>query len=215
MKKLIAPLVVLLLAVVFLAKPVSRWWQARRFEGSLKTYERLAYPASSDGVLDGTLPYDGGKIGVEAGKMPYRSGKVFVVQQSKDRSKGGPIFAEDEVPHIDPVWYELDGSLRAGSPDECATLIQTYHDLQDRTGYVGGGGFDPGLPSGMRRPELNIQAVLGTKTVRLRVLDMKRKVLVGTWTILGPKPPETLKREEIASLPGAPLLEFIRAMPAR
>lgn len=213
MKKLIVPIAAVLLGLVFFAKPILRWREAGRFKDKLKEYEYLTYPAPPEGALDGALPYDGGKIAVEAGKMPYRSGKVFVVKQRKARGTGGPIFAEDEVPQIDPVWYELDGALRASSPEECATLIRTEHRLEDTQGYVGAGAGAP-IP-GIRRPELNIQAVLGTRTVMLRVVDMKKKVLVGAWKVYGPQPPETLKREEIDSLPGAPLLEFIKAMPTR
>lgn len=216
MKKLAVVLVLLAVVAAVGYGPFRRRQMGKPFEDKLKEYEYLSQPAPPGGARDGTVPWNDGRIAPAGGAaLPYRSGKVFVVKQRKDPGKGGYIFEEDRVPQIDPAWYELDGSMRASTPAECDTLIQTYHDVEETQGYVDAGAPVRTAPGNPHVTEFNLKAVLGTRTVTVKIVDLKNKVTVGTWKLYGPKPPETLKKEDIDKLPYPPLAAFLKAMPVR
>jgi hypothetical protein len=115
---------------------------------------------------------------------------------------------------VDDAWYELGGDLRASGPEEVGTLVQAAYALEEGQAYV-----DPSRPfQGVPIPgaRLDVKAVLGRRTATLKVIDLQRKLLVGSWKLVGEEPPPMVKREEIDKMmQPPPVAAFLKALPQR
>jgi hypothetical protein len=211
-KALVILIVVAGVAAALLYRPMKLSKEAKRFEPKLQELELLSFPPDPAGVSEGILPFTReGTFTVEAARLPRRAGRLFVVKQ---RKTGTLVFAEDRVPQVDAAWYELDGSLRATSPEEVGTLVQVAYALEEGQAYV-----DPSRPfQGVPVPgvRLEVKAVLGRRSATVKVIDLQRKLLAGSWKLVGEAPPETVKRDEIEKvMPPPPVAAFLKALPAR
>jgi hypothetical protein len=211
-KTLVVLLVIAGVAAFFLYKPLMLGKEAKRFAPKLLEYESLACPPDPAGVSEGVLYFAQGTFTVDAARLPRRSGKLFAV---KLRKMGTMVFPADRVPQVDNAWYELGGDLRASSPEEVGTLVQVAYTLEEAQGYV-----DPSHP--FRGPpvagsEFDLKVVLGRRTATMKVIDLQRKLLVGSWKLVGEAPPPTVKRDKIDKLlmQAPPVAAFLKALPAR
>lgn len=117
--------------------------------------------------LDGAIPQ------VAEGEMPYRTGKLFVMRVDP-RSPVIMQLGGRKEPFVEPAWYDLEDDLRAASPEEAATLVQTLPATVGgtrRVTSIEGGG------------ELQTRTETVKTQLPLRVIDLKRGVLVGTWLV--------------------------------
>lgn len=139
-------------------------------------------------------------------RPPHVAGRMYFGEGGKTR--------EEENARIDPVWFDLDSSIRAMTPDEVGTLVVAEWGRSTTGAYVstGPGGTPPPPPVPGVRPNT---VTLGTKAVYLKIYDMKRKMLVGRWLLEGEAPPESIALSDADKLPGPPLAAFLKAMPAK
>ncbi len=199
---------------VVMALGIGLYWftkggrEAAAFEGVLKQYGTVRYPAAA-ATSEGTMPWRDGAVSLSPDQLPPRTGKILVVRPRYDAIP--PHFQErlaaerEEQTRIDPVWFELDSSIRAKTPDEVGTLVQAEWGRTSVNVYSQGG-------QGSVREAVPI----GAKSVFLTIYDMKSQVLVGRWLLEGETPPPTMRSlNETEKLRGPPLAAFLKAMPAR
>lgn len=191
--------------------------EAAAFNGVLKQYGIVDY-ARTDAAVDGNLPWSGGAITISPDKLPPRTGKIMVVRPPYTRGRmyfgeGGKT-NEEENARIDPLWFDLDPSIRAMTPEEVGTLILAEWGRTRTGAYVltgpAGTGTPPPVPG--VRPDTT---TLGAKAVYLKIYDMRSKVLVGCWLLEGQPPPDSIELSAVDKIPGPPLAAFLKAMPAK
>jgi hypothetical protein len=62
----------------------------------------------------------------------------------------------------------------------------------------------------------DVKAVLGRRTATLKVIDLQRKLLVGSWRLVGEEPPPTVPVKDIEKvMQPPPVAAFLKALPQR
>ena len=155
------------------------------FESRLAEYDAVNYPAVADSVADG--------------EVPYRSGRVFLVRQSMNAG------VNPTPPRVHPAWLGLPGDIRATSPDEMGTLIIVspvsppgMHEVPQQSTLVS---KDP--RSGIEIRKQTIIKEWWSASAGARVFDLKKKALIGNYTV-------KIEDEESRDL-----VKFVRSMPVR
>jgi len=92
-------------------------------ESEIRDYESLAEETAPFEVPQGTMPYRTGRVVLvrPATWQVYRIGTLLSTQIPAELSRKKEF--EVDPPRIDDSWYELEPALRAGSPEEAATVI--------------------------------------------------------------------------------------------
>lgn len=188
-----------ILGVVF-SNQIVYYWCGRAFpENKLRELSMVAFPP--------------GEGSVAKSEVPYRTGKVLIVNRAVTGTDVGGSRPDVEIQaaKIDRDWARLDSALRAASPAEVETVIVCKRKVGPVGVYV---------PKGASQAEIDRIVWTGNPREKghqysalLEVYDLKQRILVGSYTILGaPPPPERTGRED-----GKPadVAEFVAQMPAR
>jgi hypothetical protein len=161
----------------------------------------------------GTLAFAAGEASVPAGQVPYRTGKVLIVNPPVTGADVGGRRADIDIQaaKIDRDWVRLPSAVRAATPDEVATVIV----CRRRVGPVG-----VYAPKNATQEEIAKIAWGGSSrdqghqySAELTVFDVKSRLRVGSYAILGPAPPAERSGREDGE--PADVAEFVRRMPSR
>ncbi len=180
---------------------LSRFLAGRQFPAEkIREYESLFSWDEAGEAQPGSIPRRTGKVVIirPGSWQVYRQGTLFLTQiqpEIQDKKE-----KEIDPPRLDDSWYELEGSVRAGSPEEADTVI-ICTPIKIPVGEYRG-------PENFSGPNASLR-----KGVELRIYDWKSRRLIGE-CLLAEKIPK-MEAKPAGPYSGKPkqIADFVARMP--
>ena len=170
----------------------------KKFNSALTRYDKVNI---TPGAKKGQLAWPNTVASMDKSTLPAIPGGVLIMKQG-ERIVSGSNW-EDRPPKFHDSFFQLDEALLPKSASDVRTLVYVKPHFLD-TQYSAGG----------RRGA--VTRSLNQKVVRVHIYDLEQNVGLGSWVLLGQKPPRSFKASRMPDMAPPPsVAEFLAAFPQR